>query len=419
MSSSFSRSSHDFRLKNSGPVLLMKMESELRYVLIVEKPFSQRDADRFGVTTISDSGFAVEVWDVGMLYARNYPRSNSVFNLHGAKILQLESFSHLESLSANLLDKDVIMGMAGLSIEQAWPYRRLRKIIFKTHARIATITNGHGPFDRWEGFWKKLARILVAPPGIYRQVRSLMSFLLYEAKMVVGNLLTAIYRHKLSYVFAGASYYGVDANLIGSDTKAFQIHGLDVDNFLRVEDEGEQQKNIVYLDSMGPLHPELVAYNLPFRMDTSDFYSLNLKCLKELQVRLGGSCVIAAHPKAQTGQLENFYDPYPVMYRSTAKLVAHSICVIGEPSLSLGMAAWFNKPAIMLWSKDLPDWMKQLIKDYQDALDCAVWNVDDKSTWQMPVVNLERYKTYRETYLKKPGTPNRLFWEFAAEKLQA
>ncbi len=391
----------------------------MRYILIVEKPFSFRDADRFGVSTIDDSGFDVEVWDVGLLYVRNYPRNDNAANLKTVKIVIVESFPQLEILAATLSDKDVVMGMAGLSIEQAWPYRRLRKIIFRTPARIATITNGHGPFDRWEGFWEKLTKIIIEPSGAYRRIRSFVSFLLYEVKMAAGVLLTVINRHKLAYIFAGASYYGVDINLIGVKTKKFQIHGLDVDDFLRVKGEDGHQQKIVYLDSMGPLHPELAAYDLPFGMVISDFYSLNMRCLSELELRLGVPCVVAAHPKAEVGQLEKYYEPYPVIYRSTAKLVANSVCVIGEPSLSLGMAAWFNKPAIILWSKNYPDWMKQLVIDYQIALDCVVWDVEDKKTWQMPVVNLERYRSYREKYLKKPGTPHRFFWEFAVEKLVA
>ena len=333
----------------------------------------------------------------------------------------IESFSHLKSVSSGLSDEDVILSIAGLSIEQAWPYRKLRKFIFDTPARIATITNGHGPFDRWESFWEKLTRSFSSPsPSMYRKLRSILSLSLYEAKMIAGNLMTVVNGYRLDYLFAGASYYGVDQRLIGSNTKAFQIHGLDVDDLLRAERDGpiQQQEHIVYLDSMGPLHPELMAYKMPFGVEASDFYSLNIQCLKELQARLRNPCVVAAHPKAQIGQLEKFYSPFPVIYRNTAKLVANSTIVIGEPSLSLGMAAWFDKPAIILWSRNLPDWMKQLVEDYQLALDCAVWDVDDKNTWQIPRVNLPRYKNYRETYLKKPGTPDRFFWEFVTEKLK-
>jgi len=390
----------------------------LRFIFLIEKPFSEHDANRFGVKTLKEKGFDVEAWDVGPLCAPGYPRDGSA-ERPNIEIKAFESYESLRCALSALSPDDVILGLAGMSLEQAWPYRRLRKAVFNAPARIATITNGHSPFDRWYTTWDKLRNLFSAHLGIAAFARRLAGFMVYEAKTVVGTALTLANRHSLDYVFAGVSILGLDQRLIGKKTKIFHIHNLDADALLNVENSGiaTQEKHIVYLDSMGPLHPELTAYQISFGIGASEFFSSNLQCLVHLQKQLNMPCVVAAHPRTQPGQLDAFFAPYPVFHQQTPELVAQSVCVIAEPSLSLGMAAWFNKPAIILWHRDLPDWNKQLLKDFQDALGCAVWDVADEKTWVIPRVDPVSYGRYRENYLKKPGTTDKPFWEFVAEKL--
>lgn len=389
----------------------------MRFIYLVEKPFSKRDAQRFGVETVIANGFEAEAWDVGFLCSPQYPRDSKVADT--LKITVFENFSDLKSALKTLSPDDVILGLVGMSIEQAWAYRRLRAAVFNAEATLATITNGHSPFDRWDTQWDKLKNLIIMPGGFLSITRRAIKLIINELKVTVGSALTFLNRRKLDYVFAGASVLGVDRLLVDKKTKIINIHSLDADALLQAERKlnSKDDKHIVYLDSMGPLHPELAAYRLAFGREASQFFSSNLRCLAHLQKKLGKPCVVAAHPRAEQGQLDQYFSPYPVYHHQTIDLVANSICVVAEPSMSLGMAAWFNKPAIILWHNDLAEWNKQMIDDYRDALGCAVWDVTDESTWLTPKIDEERYENYRNTYLKKPGSIMKPFWQVVSDEI--
>lgn len=389
----------------------------MRFIYLVEKPFSKRDAQRFGVETVIANGFEAEAWDVGFLFAPQYPRDSKVADT--LKITVFENFSDLKSALKILSPDDVILGLAGMSIEQAWAYRRLRAAVFNSEATLATITNGHSPFDRWDTQWDKLKNLIDIHGGFLSITRQAVKLIINELKVTAGSALTLLNRRKLDYVFAGASVLGVDRLLVNKKTKIINIHSLDADALLQAEGRlnSKNDKHIVYLDSMGPLHPELTAYRLGFGREASEFFSSNLRCLTHLQERLGKPCVVAAHPRAEQGQLDEYFSPYSVCHHQTIDLVANSICVVAEPSMSLGMAAWFNKPAIILWHNDLAEWNKQMIDDFRDALGCAVWDVTDESTWLIPKIDEERYENYRSTYLKKPGSIMKPFWQVVSDEI--
>ena len=389
-----------------------------RFIYLVEKPFSNRDAQRFGVQTVVANGFIAEVWDVGLLCSPKYPRDNRVAENVNIKIFQ--NFDELKCALQDLSSGDVLLGLVGMSIEQAWAYRRLRAAVFNSEATLATITNGHSPFDRWDTLWDKAKHVCSMSCSRLLRVRYGVNLIVNELKLNIGNCLTLLNQRKLDYLFAGASVMGVDRLLVGSNTKVFTIHSLDTDMLLHSEsksDSGKQQDHIVYLDSLGPLHPELQAYQLEFGLETSDFFSSNLRCLLHLQALLKKPCVVAAHPRANQGQLDEYFSPMKVFYNQTAQLVANSVCVVAEPSMSLGMAAWFDKPAIILWHDDLADWNKQMIIDFRDALGCSVWDVNDETTWETPTVDKERYEMYRNSYMKQPGSINKPFWQSVCDEV--
>lgn len=389
----------------------------MRCIILVEKPFSERDAKRFGVETLTANGIHVDVWDVGPLCAPKYPRESTISGI--LKITVIDSFGQLKSFLNCLSRDDVILGLAGMSIDQAWAYRRLRAFIFNAKARLATITNGHSPFDHWDTRWDKLKKLIVVQRKGLSVRGSVTNFILNEIKLAIGGALTVLNRRKLDYVFAGASVSGVDKLIVNKKTKIINIHSLDADALLQVECSSISGNNelITYLDGMGPLHPDFKAYEMPFGREVSEFFASNLRCLEHLQRQLRKPCVVAAHPRAERGQLDAYFFPYPVFHHKTPELVANSICVIAEPSISLGMAVWFKKPAIILWHVDFAEWYKQMIEDFRNALGCAVWDVADESTWLIPEVDEEKYENYRSSYLKKPGSIMKPFWQAVSDEL--
>ena len=386
------------------------------FIFLVEKPFSKNDISKYGVDILSKNGFSVEVWDIGRLSMASYKKQENNSEL---KIKYFSTYSEFGLAIAELSLFDVILSLVGISVEQGWPYRKFRSYLFSGSAKIAAITNGHSPFHKWPTVCEKLSEIKHSQVNFWEKLRRFLGLLEYQLKVVIGGGITLLGRYKLDYLFSGVSTQGIDTLILGNRTKIFHVHNLDADLLLAVERKGLlcNPNKVVYLDSMGPLHPEVVAYNMPFSIEPKQFFASNFKCIDYLAKKMKLSCVIAAHPRSQSGQLDSYFPGYSVVHNQTADLVAQSVIVIAEPSLSLGMAVWFKKPIILLWHENLPFWNKQILRAFQEELGCAVWDVADEKTWVTPRVDPLSYDRYRENYLKKPGTTEKPFWEFVAEKL--
>lgn len=390
----------------------------MRFVFLVEKPFSIRDCERFGVAELQLNGFDIEVWDIGLISMPKYPRVKTIDHF-GFKFVMYSDRNELQESALALGPKDVVLLLAGVSTGQAWGYWWLRRLFFGAPARLISITNGHTPYDKWPNVFLQLQDIWTETLGGIGKVKKIFKLLGLEVANMIGRGLTFFHFRKLDYVFAGASVLGLDSSMIGRKTQLFYIHSLDIDVIMKTVrgNASAPMDNIVYLDSMGPIHPELKAFNISFEMDPERFFALNMRCLSFLQDRLDATSVVAAHPRAIECGLEKYFKPIPVVYNQTAELIARSICVIGEPSLSLGMAAWFKKPIIILAHKSAPVWYKDLVASFHSELGCVVWDVEDEKTWVMPEINTNCYSQYCNRYLKKDRSESGMFWDFVSKKL--
>ena len=142
------------------------------------------------------------------------------------------------------------------------------------------------------------------------------------------------------------------------------------------------------------------------------FQRINL-ALSDLDVCLGQSVVIAAHPRAEKGLLETCYPGRTIVYGETAKLIkAASLVVVSNPTTSLGMVATFRKPAVVIRVPELWDGSWRQMQAYIEALDLDVFDYRDiPSHWSPRGINEDAYMKFLDLTVKRKGSPDLPFWE--------
>ena len=53
-----------------------------------------------------------------------------------------------------------------------------------------------------------------------------------------------------------------------------------------------KSRPICYLDSMGPLHPDVLRYKLDYNLNAEQYFTKNKNCIKYLENFLSTKCII-------------------------------------------------------------------------------------------------------------------------------
>jgi hypothetical protein len=221
-------------------------------------------------------------------------------------------------------------------------------------------------------------------------------------------------------------FYGtrmtIDRKIIKESTRMVPIHSLDFDLILdRKEVTSANQAvapHTVYVDALGPLHPDLRAFRTELGFSQKFWFERIRGLLHHVTDVDGIQPVVAGHPRGIGVSMFELYAPYEVVFHKTADLIRNAKLVVAEVSTSIGLVAWYKKPLALIWLPGLPAWSQRQIATFQEALGCEVWDVTaDPSTWAPPEVNEEKYDEYIRNHVKLPGTPMKKFWDVVVETL--
>ena len=220
---------------------------------------------------------------------------------------------------------------------------------------------------------------------------------------------------QLDFLWTGTMIHPVNQRLVGSGTFVRYIHTLDADLMIDCEIRpSEECDYLLYLDSLGPSHPEYaLKVNAGTEPTTMEDYAKHIgKCLSRIAEVSGLDVVIAAHPRASQGSFDGLYGEFPVKYQQTGPLICSARAVIAASgSTAVGMAAMAGKPVVFLTSKSfgrdvsrtqqsLADWIKPLVIDTDEPI----------IEWIPPQVNDLAYATFVDTFVKRQGSTGRRFW---------
>lgn len=371
-----------------------------RVILVVESPFSRRDAERFGVADLRTAGLEVEVWDVCDL---TLPDARRQWHEEAGDvpIERVTTWGRLDALAFGLSRDDAVVLICGTYSPLRERYGGLLGPVLASPAIVGALASGSIP----------------PPSGRQRLVAD--AYRRYAGLRERARPEVAIPR-SLDFVWAGTTAAAVARPLIGPRTVVRYIHALDYDRIIDLEPATPRSDFALLLDTMGPLHPDYVSLGMQNPWAQGAYEALVAEVFRTCDLA-GQEIVVAAHPRAPVGTLDELYPGREIVHRDTARLLGAChfvICV--EGSTSLGLAAVQKTPVLFVDDARIPSFVQAVARRFQLALKAPYRAAETICQEPLPpLVNEQAYAEYVRRYVKRPGTPSIRFWAEVAEDLMS
>lgn len=420
-----------------GPVTVMADESQRetrtvvtgsnvmkRVVVVVEAPLSYRDFDRFGIATFPNYDLQPEIWEIHDVYAPR-PRSERVVRPTDVKIRRFASEYELVRTAATLKAVDCVIATAGVYHGQEEATAPFVEAISSSDALFTAVSSGHTlpmpmPPSANRGRFERPRRVAGA---IARDLKS-------HPRRVPVNLRRSWRRRRpfrnsrsqaLDAIWAGTNVDGIQTRLIDQDTKLHFIHTLDYDlvRNCRRQPPGLAVGKIVYLDSMGPEHPDFLVQGWNLASSAAGWFSSVRAAFDHIETALQLPVAIAPHPRTSRNQALKWYGEREVLSRLTAQSIRDSeFVLVTDPTTSLGMVAALQRPCLGLRAPLIHARSHAEFQVYTDSLGIPVIDHDSvPQTLARPLPDINRQARFVEDYVKRAGTPDQDFWEVVASRI--
>jgi hypothetical protein len=404
-----------------------------RVIYVVESPMTQRDFDRFGLDLIQAAGFDVVVWEVDELFL---PRADSasIPRAPECEIRRFDSNSALRAACRGLAPDTAVILVCGVYRGQPDTHVSLIRGLAGSRAVLGSVSAGQRPpiagdadVPEWAGGrlvrarrrWRALGGNRAAVTHVAR--RSLSEASRARARLTARLSPRAI--RPLDWAWVGTDASSFDPRCMSDGTQVRYLHTWDFDRILRgdLPTVPAAEPYAVYLDAMGPLHPDFAVLGIDLEVDAPEWFSGINAALDSVHRASGVPVVVAAHPRAERGSLDAHYPGRDVVHGATAQLIASSeFVLLSDPTTSLGMVAYFEKPAVVLRPPRLFDSHLVELDRYAALLgieEIPIGQVSD--LWHRPQADLADYREFVRRYMKRPGTPMEPFWQAVAADLAA
>ena len=385
---------------------------------IVESPLSERDTQRFGIRTLRNTGLGVHVWDVSQIYL---PHSNlqslqTPADIHPMKFSDIAS---VQRACAKLVEADLVISICGTYVGQLSSHRDLLTALSQSRATLGTVSATHipqvprvdSPQDKPFSRRRVLERIIEMPRRF-----------VYRHSLLTRTYQRWVYKRRklrpLDIVWCGTNIETVHPVLLSARTTIKFTHSFDYDQVLALRESVETtQIGPVLIDSMGPLHPDYASLQVSTDGLSEIEYFEALRSFLDAFERVTGSrVVIAAHPRAMRGLLEERYGGRAIHYGETIRLIGLADAVVLTlASTAVSAAVAFEKPIIGVELPSVDAQNQFELKYLSSLLRFPLYSphFDFASAPVLPV-DAFAYAEYMARYVKRPGTPEIGFWDAVA-----
>ncbi len=397
----------------------------IRHVIyIVETPLSTRDRERFGIDGWQSVGVRVQVWEVDRLYL---PRPSSYVRERqpGLDRRFFSSEDELVSECESLQSDTAVIVMSGVYLGEFASHRRMLTALMRSRALLTTVSAGTRPPDRSDPrsetqfhylmsrTHRLLRRIHNRPSIVFNLARKMIEKISVSLFLLAAKWGRAQFR-TLDWVWVATNFDSINPALLSETTHTRFVHTWDYERAHQFEPTGLSfPPRPVYLDAMGPLHPDFKILNYEIQVSPEDWFQRINIALKHLDKSLGEKIVVAAHPRAEQGSLEPYYPDRKVIYGQTPPLIrAAPIVLFSDPSTSLSLAALFRRPAIAIRVPELWNGQWLEMRAYIEELNLRVVDYSGlPDNWEPPSVDEELYVQFVERYVKRKDSARRPFWD--------
>ena len=402
------------------------MDAKVNKIVIISAyPFNQRDYLRFGVETLRDNGFFVEIWDISTWLLKRKTESAGGKNRFTCEDLRFfsnknEIVSAIESMDSGCLVNCIIE----FSIQTFFIFSALSK----KHIRYCVfgMTSFPNPYPEIPG------RIR----GVITVIRRAGSLKISEVVQQFFNSILRNYYHFFGIrpaaiiLRSGERSTGNFGYPIDATTTQLWAHMLDYDIYLKnpALSGDTVQKNGVFLDDYLPLHPDHIYSGIDYALSPDPYYQKLCSFFKTLETSLKTQVIVAAHPRSEYENLPDYFEGRLLIKGETARLVRESAFVIAHMSTAINFAVLYKKPIVFITNDELENLTtgKNLTGLYIRAIAAELGkkpiNIDHYQSidWNKELsVNEQKYQQYKNLYIKREGTPVKPVWEIFCDHLRS
>jgi hypothetical protein len=338
-------------------------------ILVIASPLPARDRDRFGIDMFHRAGLPLEVWDVHQIYL---PRPDFIATDTAGLCYRIfkEESAFVEACQ-QLEEDTVVITLCGMMVGEELKYHRFREALLTSKALVGTVyasnippppqatSAGHAYRRVLRGLSKVLSGRLRSSHVARRfsDVRALRAAVPSQG------------RKPLIWQWVGPGESPIDPRVLGPETLTRHLHTWDYDQELRNPVIRSERRGVLFLDSMGPVHPDFAVLGMRTFITPESWFRYIRRELTRLNGESGQHILIAAHPRALPGSLDAWYEPFEVRYGQTRDLIANSCFVVAaEPSTALGLCALYDTPVLLLDPPKVHEGQLEYLATYRDLL---------------------------------------------------
>ena len=406
------------------------MKYKQKVIFVTNYPIDKKDAKRFGFEIINDAGFEILIWDVSEFFYNNIEKINiDYYESNYVVTRKFYSLKEIKSETKKIKEHDVLI-IAGTAINiRSIRTFLLNKMLSKTHGYYTAITWGDHPIhvheDKKNVFLQNSMRLFRFVRRIFDKNyltsviwREFNNSIIIRWGINATNLISP-----LETVWLATLVERIPKISIGNNTVLRFIHNLDYDLFLEMDNNNTSNQfgPVVILDSMGPLHPDYLAESRDSTISVSTYSKMINIFINKFEIETDKKIIIAAHPRSDLETVRKLYGDTDVFFHRTLEIVSQSSAVISiDGSTAIGFAVMCRKPLIILnsnlfdsQSRDFNNLFSLLLRAIEIDLD------SDYSIPKIKEIDNDLYDEYQNKYIKKPGTPNNLFWKIVVEDIKS
>lgn len=379
-----------------------------KVIYLVEVFFNERDYDRFGIRTMLDNGFEVEVWDFTPLLAPgDYLDSRTDgfegwpgYRIFADRASALSAFSRIDSSC-------FLVSCLHYNHKTFAFYRRIsvNKVPYCVLSFGLPISSTAG-----DVFVRRLKRISLARlgPRLFRMIPfELLGIRPADIIVTQSNKCMA---------------YGFPVN---KNSTVLWTHSFDYDIYLAERNNPvvTEDRTAVFLDDYLPLHPDYAYLGYAPEITAEEYYSLMRNFFEYMEASFNIQIIVAAHPRSDYEGHPEYFGPRPVIKGKTAELVRKARFVLLHNSTSINFAVLYKKPMIFLTADKIEGsriedpsikWLASFFGKKAHNLDES----PDIDLGQELCIDENAYSLYKNNYIKKDGSEEKPFWQIVADRFR-
>jgi len=394
-----------------------------KIILFIEAHFNRRDYDRFGIETLNQNGFDVEVWDFTPFLTRDaYQKIRPPDPINWEKVISFKNKGEALSAISNLSQSCFVIPIIHYNYQTLVIFRMLskKKIAFSSCVQssivpISTSSKEH-LLRRLKGFIKRLKKL----NGFY--IRNVIQ---RKFMMIPFELLGV---KPANIVLAPAEKYITSVSPINKKSQILWVHSLDYDIYLRERDAPVSiDHNMgVFIDQFHGT--DMISLGRPAAVISEEYYPLLCRYFDCLEKKMCVRIVIAAHPRSRYEKQPDIFGGRQIVRGKTAELVNKSSFVLLHNSFATNYAVLFKKPMIFLTTNKINqnfvqgtvedpsvEWLSAFFGKRAHNLNEKI-EIDDIE--EELFTDEKAYKVYKNAYIKKDGTEELPFWQIFANHIK-